>query len=1023
MTLWGLCIRRPVLATVLSLALLLFGAIGYERLSVRELPDIEFPTVSVRTILPGASPEVVEKEVTEELEEAINTVEGIRTLRSTSAEELSQISIEFELERPVDAAVQDVRDRVRSVLGNLPEEAQEPIVRKTDMDARAILWISVNSDEGDLRALTDYADTVVRERLQRLPGVGSIYIGGRKRFAVKIELDGDRLSAHGLTVADVQSALQRENVEIPSGRIEGASREFVVQTEGSLPSVESFNDLILAWREGAPVRLREVGTAREGDEGERSLARFNLAPHVSVGIIKQSTANTVDVARAARAEVAAMQDELPAGYRMVVTYDGATFIEESVADVQDALLLAGILVVAVIWLFLHSARSALIPAVTIPTSLLATFGVMYFAGFTLNSLTLLALTLAIGVVVDDAIIVLENVHRHLAAGEERVRAALEGTGEIAFAAIASTLTLVAVFVPVAFVAGVIGRFFFEFGVTVVAAVVVSSFVALSLTPMLCSKFLRVDEPRGWAAGFDRRLERLARWYEGVLRGALDRRGAVVAGGSVLLLATVGLYFALGQEFVPSEDRGGFMVVLETPQGSSLEHHDRLQWPVEKILDDMPEMRAATAFIGAGSGGVGAVNRGMIFARMHHASLRDRSQADVLRELREKADDVPGIRVFATPFSGLPTGGRGQPLQFILQSPDWNALVTETGAFVEAMDTVPGLVGIRTDLEIDNPELRVRIDRDKAASLGVSAAAVADTLRILLGGDRTTRFRRGNERYEVILRLEEDQRAAPEQLERIQVRAASGDLIQLANLVEVDEGIGPSAIGHHNRRRSVVISADLDGRPLGDVLTDVRRLARETLPAGFSTAVGGESQEMEEAFGSLSFTFLLALVAVFLVLAAQFESFVHPFTILLALPLAIFGSFLLLVSLGMTLNIYSFIGLVMLLGLVTKNSILLVDYTGTLRRRGLARDQAVVEAACVRLRPILMTALSTVMGILPVAIGWGAGAESRRPLGVVVAGGIAASTVLTLVVVPVFYTLVDDGLTRLRAWRPRASNEA
>ena len=1016
MTLWGFCIRRPVFATVLSLGLLLFGAIGYERLSVRELPDIEFPTVSVRTVLPGASPEVVEKEITEELEEAISTVEGIRTLRSTSAEEYSNISIEFELDRPVDSAVQDVRDRVRGVIGELPEEAHEPVVRKTDMDARAILWISVNSDSGDLRELTEYADNVVRERIQRLPGVGTVHIGGRKRFAVHVELDGDRLSAHGLTVADVQDALRRENVEIPSGRIEGRSREFVVQTEGSLPSVESFNDLVLAWRDGAPVRLREVGTAREGDEGERSLARFNLAPHVSVGIIKQSNANTVDVARAARAEVAAMQDDLPPGYRMVVTYDGATFIEESVAEVQFALLLAGLLVICVIWLFLHSGRSALIPAVTIPTSVLATFGVMYFADFTLNSLTLLALTLAIGVVVDDAIIVLENAHRHLASGTERMMAALRGTDEIAFAAIASTLTLVAVFVPVAFVAGVIGRFFFEFGVTVVVAVVVSSFVALSLTPMLCSRFLRADPPTGRAARFDEGLDAFARWYQSLLARALQNRGRVVAGGGVLLLATLGLYFALGQEFVPSEDRGGFMVILETPQGSTLEHHDRLQWPVEKILTDLPELRASTAFIGAGSGGVGAVNRGMIFVRLHHRSERDRTQSEVLRDLRARAGEVPGIRVFATPFSGLPTGGRGQPLQFILQSADWDALVAEAEGFAAEMGEIPGLVGVRTDLEVDNPELRVRIDRDKAASLGVSAAEVADTLRVLLGGARTTRFRRGNERYEVILRLEEGQRSAPEQLERIHVRAATGDLIQLANLVEVEEGIGPSSIGHHNRRRSVVLSADLDTRPLGDALADVRALARQRLPSGFSTAVGGESQEMEEAFGSLRFTFLLALVAVFLVLAAQFESFVHPFTILLALPLAIFGAFLLLAALGMTLNIYSFIGLVMLLGLVTKNSILLVDYTGRLREQGVSRDEAVLQAARVRLRPILMTALSTVVGILPVAIGWGAGAESRRPLGVVVAAGIAASTVLTLVVVPVFYSLVDEARERRRAAR-------
>ncbi|MFP6663369.1 MAG: efflux RND transporter permease subunit [Deltaproteobacteria bacterium] len=1013
MSLWALCIRRPVLATVLSLALILFGSIGFERLSVRELPDIEFPTVSIQTVLPGASPAVVEKEITEELEEAISTVEGIRTLTSSSSEESSRISIEFELDRSIDAAVQDVRDRVRSVLRYLPEEAETPVVRKVDMDARAILWISLNADDASLRELTEYAEDVVKERLQRLSGVGTIFIGGRKRFAIKVELDAARLSAHGLTVGDVSAALRRENVEIPSGRIEGRQREFVVQTEGNLASVEAFNQLVIAWTGEAPIRLRDIGVAIEGDEGERSLARFNLVPHVSVGIVKQSEANTVDVARAARAAVLAMQAALPPGYHMQVSYDGARFIEDSVAEVQGSLLIAGLLVVLVIYLFLHAPRSALIPALTIPTSLLATFGVMYFAGFTLNSLTLLALTLAIGVVVDDAIIVLENVHRHMEQGEERRAAALAGTTEIAFAAIASTLTLVAVFVPVAFVSGVIGRFFFEFGVTVVAAVVVSSFVALTLTPMLCSRFLRVDEPRGLFRRFERGFLRLSESYGEWLAWALAHRPIVALSSFGLVLAAVALFFSLSQEFVPPEDRGGFMVLLETPEGSTLEHHDRLQWPVEKILSSMPEMRAATAFIGSGSGGVGSVNSGMIFARLHDRSQRTRSQDEVLRDFRKRTADIPGIRVFATPFSGLPTGGRGRPLQFVVQAADWQRLGDESARLARAMGEIPGLVGVNSNLEVDNPELRVRIDRERAAALGVSAADIADTLRILLGGARTTRFRRGNQRYDVIVRLEEGQRAAPEQLSQIYVRSRTGALVQLANVVEVEEGVGPSSIGHYNRRRSVVLSADLDGLALGDGLAAVQSLAARMLPLDFSTTVSGQSQEMEEAFGDLSFTFLLALVAVYLVLAAQFESFVHPFTILLALPLALFGAFALLAALGMTLNIYSFIGMVMLVGLVTKNSILLVDYTNTLRARGLPRDVAVIDAAKIRLRPILMTAISTVAGILPVAVGLGAGAESRRPLGVVVAGGIAASTVLTLIVVPVFYTLIDDLVQKTR----------
>lgn len=1009
---WSLSIERPVLATVLSLVLILFGAIGYDNLSVRELPNIEFPTVSVVTVLPGASPEVVEKEVTEILEEAVSSIEGIDTLTSSSVEQVSNISIQFDLDRDIDLAAQDVRDRVARARSQLPLDTEEPVVSKIDLDARAILWTSLNAERASLRDLSSYADNVVKERLQRLPGVGSVPIGGEKRLAIRIYLDAARLGAHQLTVSDVVEALRRENVEIPSGRVEGRTREFVVKTEGDLESAEEFEALIVAYRDDVPVRLREIGRAVEGDEGERSLARFNLRPHVSIGVVKQSNANAVAVARAVRAEVEAMQDSLPPGYRLTVSYDGARFIEESVAEVQEALIVAGLLVILVIFLFLHTPRSALIPAVTIPTSILATFGAMYFFGFTINSLTLLALTLSIGVVVDDAIIVLENAHRHMEEGEERRAAALRGTNEIAFAAIASTLTLVAVFVPVAFIQGVIGRFFFEFGVTVAVAIVASSLVALTLTPMLCSRILKLDPPRGVFARFERGLEALAGRYRTFLQWALEHRASVVAASGVVLAAAGCLFLLVGQEFVPPEDRGGFLVIIESPEGSTLAHHDRLQIQVEQILADLPEMRAGTAFIGTGSGGVGSPNRGIIFSRLQHRSERARSQHELLRWLRSRFAEIPGVRVFATPFSGLPTGGRGKPLEFVIQNPDFEALQEYTPRMVERVREIPGLTGVDTDLRINKPELRVEIDRNKAAALGVSVADVANTLRILLGGADVTKFRHGNERYDVIVQLAEADRMTPQQIERLYVRSRSGELVQLASVVNVNEGVGPSSLNHYNRRRSVIIDANLQGKPLGTALEEVQEVAREVLPPGFTTTVSGESKEFEESFDGLAFTFVLAIVAVYLVLAGQFESFVHPFTILLALPLALFGALGLLVVLGMTLNIYSFIGTVMLVGLVTKNSILLVDYAGRLRDGGSDVREAIVRAGEVRLRPILMTALSTLFGILPIAIGLGAGAESRRPLGVVVAGGIVASTVLTLVVVPVFYTLLDEALERV-----------
>ena len=1012
MPLWELSVRRPVLATVLSLAIVVLGAIGWSRLSVRELPDVEFPTVSVLTVLPGGSPEVVEKEVTEILEEAVNTVEGIRVLSSSSADEVSQITIEFELDRSIDAAVQDVRDHVAGVRGELPEEVEEPVVSKNDLDDQAILWMSLNSERASLRELTDYAENALKERLQRLPGVGRVLIGGRKRFAVRVRVDADRLAGHGLAISDVVRALDRENVEVPAGRIEGPEREFVVQTEAALGSLDEFRHLRVADRGGTKIELGEVSTIEAGDEGERNLARFNLRPHVSVGIVKQSRANTVTVAHDVRAEITRAQAELPPDQRLELSFDAATFVEESISEVEEALLLACVLVVLVIWLFLHDIQSAVIPALAIPTSVLATFAVMDLFGFTINTLTLLGLALSIGVVVDDAIIVLENAHRHVQRGDTPVRAAIDGTGEIAFAAMAATLTLVVVFLPMAFVSGVIGRFFVEFGVTVMAAVLASLFVALTLTPMLCSRLLRREVGAGWfAQGFERELARLTEGYRRTLGRALDRPRATVLGAFAVLAATVGLALILGQEFVPAEDRGGFMVALETPEGSTLEHHDRLQWQVEKVLSEFPEVRAATAFIGLSAAGRGAVNRGLIFVRLIDRRTRERSQDEVLADFRVRAAALPGIRAFATPFSGLPTGGRGKPLQFVVQSPDFGALREGSGRLLEAMGQVPGLVGTDTDLRINKPEVAVSIDRDRAAALGVEAGEIGDALRAMLGGLPATRYRRGNQRYDVIVQLEGRDRELPEQILGLQVRGADGDLVPLGNLIQIREELGPSVVKHHNRRRSVVLDANLVGRPLGDALDDVRRLAREILPAGFTTDVAGESREFEAAFVSLGITFLLAVVAVYLVLAAQFEGFIDPLTVLLALPLAVFGAFLCLAVLGLTLNVYSFVGCIMLVGLVTKNSILLVDRANRLTDVGVETREALLDAGVTRLRPILMTTLSTVLGILPIALGLGAGAESRRPLGVVLAAGVTTSMVLTLYVVPVFHLL-------LRPWHER-----
>jgi len=1012
-------IRRPVLASVLSLALIVFGLVGYGRLPVRELPSVDFPIVSITTVLPGASPEVVETEITEILEEELNGVEGIDFMKSSSSEQISSITIQFDLARDIDAAAQDVRDRVSRVRSRFPDNTEEPNIHKIDADAQAIMWLALYSDTRSSLELIDVADRDVRPRLETIPGVGQIQVGGSNKRAMRIELDRNLLTAAGVAVSDVMRALKSENIELPSGRIEGKWREFVVRTAGDLKTPEEFAALIVAYRGDAPVRLRDVGRVRYGYENERTAARFNGTSTTGLGVVKQSRANTLTVANAVKAEVERIRATLPDGYHLDVAFDQSPFIEQSVADVQESLILATILVVIIIFVFLQSGRSTMIPSVVIPVSIISTFGAMYFLDFTINNLTLLALTLVVGVVVDDAIIVLENVYRHMEEGLGRVEAASKGSDEIAFAVIATTLTLVVVFVPIAFLSGVVGRLFYEFGITVTVAVAVSGFVALTLTPMLCSRVLSLGTTAGkqntlgrMARAFDRGVSSTAAAYERTLRVALHHRVATIA----LLLATtgasVGLFFHLGKEFVPEDDRGYYLASLKSPEGSTLAYQNAVQREVEHLIDSMPETKSYFSVVAFGAGGPGSVNQGIMFVRMQDADKRTRSTQQVIAELREKARSIVGTDVYFFMANPLRQGNRGTPLQVAIQNPDFDRLVEFSQKLEQQVGKLPGLRDVELDLEVNKPQLDVRIDREKAASLAISATDIADTLRVLLGGDDATRFRRGNELYDVIVQLTAADRFATSDPASIYVRTGSAGLVPLSNVIKVRESVGPSAVNHYDRKRSVILSANLDGVDLGTAIGDVNDLAQATLPPGFTTTLAGESREFLRGSQGLSITFLLALAAVFLVLAAQFESFVHPFTIMLALPLATFGALAGLALFGMTLNVYSFIGLIMLMGLVTKNSILLVDYANTLLGQGRSASDAVAEAGRVRLRPILMTAASTIVGILPVALGLGAGSESRRPLGIAVLVGMTTSTLLTLYVVPVFYTIVESA----KEWR-------
>jgi len=1021
MILSDLSIRRPVLTTVFTVAIVLIGWVGYRALPVRELPDVDYPIVSVRTLLPGASPEVVETEVTEVLEEEINTIEGIKTLTSVSGEQTSIITAEFELNRDIDVALQDVRDKISRVRGELPDDVEEPVVEKLDPEASPIIWLAIRNPSADLIDVNDLADNLIKERIQTLPGVGSVIFGGEKRFAVRVRLDPQRMAGYDLTVAEVSNALARGNVEIPSGRIESESREFTIQTEGELPSPESFNDLIVAWRDGAPIRLGEIGVAEAGVENERSLARFNSEPTVGLGVIKQSDANVVAVAEEVLAEVAKIRQQLPEGYSIDVAVNDSEFVERSVAEVEETLLVAFGLVILVIYFFLRSARATLIPAVAIPVSIVGTFAAMFLLGFSINTLTLLSLVLAIGIVVDDAIVVLENVYRHMEEGDDPVTAARRGTSEIAFAVIAISLTLVIVFLPIAFVTGVVGRLFREFGLSVAVAVTISAFVALTLTPMLCSRFLTVGESHNrLLVAFEKVVAWLTRTYEGNLRWALRHRWVVVVAALASLLVTGVVVSGMGQEFSPPEDRGSFLAIVNAPEGSTLEYTDAYLRQIEKLIADTEGVDRYFSAIGLGISGPASVAQGIVFTRM--ADERDVTVFQAISEVRRKVAPLAGVDVFVIAPSAFSTSGFQKPLQYVIQTTDLDELAEAANAMLARVRQTPGLTGADVDLDLNKPELAVTIDRSRAASLGVSVEEVATALQVFFGGQDVTKYKRGNERYDVIVQLQDLYRNTPAQVSQVYVRGAGGRLVQLSSVVDVAEGVGPSQINHYDRRRSVIVDANLDGIPLGEGLNRVRAIAGEVLPEGFTTAVAGESQDLEESSSSLLFSFVMAVIAIYLVLAGQFESFLHPLTIMLALPLAVFGAVVSLAALGMTLNIYSFIGIIMLMGLVTKNSILLVDYTNTLRGRGMERLEAVVRASVVRLRPILMTSIAVVFGVLPIALALGAGAESRRPLGVAVVGGMIASTALTLFVVPIFYTLFDGGQEWLRERMPSHRGE-
>lgn len=1008
MKLSQISIQRPVLATVMSLAIVLFGVISFTQLPVREYPDIDPPIISVVSLYRGASSSVVETEITDVLEEQFATLEGVKTISSSSREGGSVITIEFELDRDVNEAANDVRDRVSRIRGTLPQEIDDPVISKVDANAQAIVWLALSSTGYSTLELSDFADRVLKEKIQRLPGVGSVIIGGERRYAMRVWLDPLRMAAHKLTTYDIETALRNENAEIPSGRVEGERREFSVRTRGELSKPGEFGAIIVSQKGNNIVRLRDVADVKVGAEDERTKARWNGEPAVGLGIVKQSKASTVDVATEVRAALTELSELLPEGMKLEVAYDSSEFIIESISEVQETIIIALVLVILVVLAFLKSFRATVIPSLAIPISIIGALAAVYFAGFTINILTLLGFVLAIGLVIDDAIIVLENIYRHMEMGKTRWRAAIDGSKEIGFAIVSTTIALVAVFVPLAFLSGNVGRLFNEFGVAVAVAVLISGFVALTLTPMISSQILRPlhGTGKGWASrSFDAFFENLNRFYDRLLKGALRHRILMITGAVVVLLLGFVLFRLLPSELVPTEDRGvGFGIVI-APEGATLEYTDTYVREIEKILLALPEREGLFTATGLGFGGPGSVTNSFMFLNLTSRGDREKSQQQIVQELFPQLLGIPGVLAFVINPPSLGANFSSSPVEYVLQGDSYEELNQAVGIMLGEASQLGYLINLDSDLRLNKPQLDIHIDRERASGLGVSVADIGSTLETFLGGRVVTDFKRGTKQYDVILQVRPEARSTPDAIQNLYIRS-NGGLVQLANVVNVEKTVAPKELNHYNRIRSATISASLvPGVTLGKALDDLDRISQEKLPAGIKREYAGQSLEYKSSSSALYFMFLLALIFIYLVLSAQFESFVHPFTILLSVPLAVFGALLTLFVFGESLNIYSQIGLIMLIGLVTKNAILIVEFANQQRARGLNLIEAVVEAATIRLRPILMTSFATIFGILPIAIGLGAGAESRRPLGLVVVGGLLFSTFLTLVIVPVVYTLL------------------
>ena len=996
-------IRRPVFASVLSLLILLIGAVSFNRLSLREYPKIDEPTVTVSVKYPGASAEVIESQVTKPLEDSIAGIDAVDVITSISRADQSQITVRFRLEKDADTAAAEVRDRTSRIRGRLPQAIEEPVIAKVEADAFPVIWLAFSSDVLSPLQINDLINRVVKPRLQTVTGVADVRIYGERKYAMRVWLDAERMAAYRLTSQDVEDAIRRSNLELPAGRIESQQREFSVTSQTDLIKAAQFGDITIRNVNGFPIKIRDVAKVEEAAADDRSRVRLNGMPSISAGVIRQATANPLELSKGVREMIPKLQQDLPGDIVINVANDNSVFIDKSIKSVFQTILEAVILVAIVIFVFLRTVRASVIPIITIPVSLVGTFAMMALAGFTINTLTLLALVLAIGLVVDDAIVMLENIYRHIEEGLDPFSAAIKGAKEIGFAIVAMSLTLAAVFAPLAFTPGRTGKLFSEFALALAGAVLVSCLVALTLSPMMSSVLLRHNPNPNF---FDRFMEKiltgLSNGYEKLLTLVLRKARWLV----VLIMASCGVgivlvYPTMKQELAPLEDRGTILATITAPDGSTLDFTDKYAKTLEKIGSSYPEFDRIFA-----NWGNPTVAQGSVIYRAVDWDERKRTTLEIAREMQGKFNGIAGINAFPITPPSLGQGFRERPVNFVIQTSDsYQNLNAVTRQMLDEIAKNPGFIATDVDLRLNKPELRIDVDRIKATELGVSVDVVARAIETMLGGRVVTRYKRDAEQYDVIVQTQMSGRNSPDDIDNIYVRGRNDIVIPLNALVKVRESVSPRELNHFGQRRSVSITANLaPDYALGDALKFLDKTAADILKTGYTTELNGTSREFRNSQGALVIVFVLSLFFIFLVLAAQFESFVDPLVIMLSVPLSMFGALMTLKLTGGTLNVYSQIGLITLVGLITKHGILIVEFTNQLREQGYETFDAVVKASGQRLRPILMTTGAMVLGALPLALAKGAGAESRIQIGWVIVGGMTFGTLLTVFVVPTMYSL-------------------